>query len=81
MKEAPQSHSFGHYPKVMTMGAIWTVNQLVNREIHLKAQLGLHNSNQVQHLLNFIHCTNLAVNLMLNFTIPQTQSYQNNLDT
>lgn len=54
LKEAPQSHSSSHYPKVMTMGEGRTINQLVNREIHLQALLILHQWTPVHHQHNII---------------------------
>lgn len=54
LTEAPQSHSSSHYPKVMTMGEGRTINQLVNREIHLQALLILHQWTPVHHQHNII---------------------------
>ncbi len=55
--------SFGHYPKLMTIGEGSNEDRLVNRELCLSAQLSLHHDGSVQHPHYCRHCTDPLVHL------------------
>ncbi len=63
----PRSHSFNHYPKLMTIAEGWNVDWLINRKLCLPAQLSLHHNGLVQRL--HYCCTNPSVHLTLHFAL------------
>ncbi len=71
----PRSHSFGHYPKLMTIGEDWNEDQLVNWKICLLAQLPLHHDSPVKCLHYCWCCTNPPVDLTLH--LNKTLRYLN----
>ncbi len=60
-----QSHSFSHYPKLMTIGEGWSEDRLVNQKLCPPAQRPVHHYGPVQRMHFFWCCNNLPVNLTL----------------
>ena len=64
----PWSHSFSHYPKVMTVGEGWNIDGLVNHKLCHPAQLPLHHGSLSQRLqccwlsLSISHSTLPSIN-------------------
>lgn len=58
-----QSHSFSHYPKLMTKGEGWNIDQLVNGEQRLPTQLSLCHNSLAQLLHSCLHRTYLPANV------------------
>uniref|UniRef100_A0A8C6KI56 Ig-like domain-containing protein n=1 Tax=Nothobranchius furzeri TaxID=105023 RepID=A0A8C6KI56_NOTFU len=69
----PRSRSFGHYPKLMTIGEDWDVDRPVNREPGFLAQLPLHHDRSAQRPHHCRRRTNPPVDLPIPPTLTREQ--------
>ncbi len=68
-----RSCSFGHYPKLMTIGEGRNKDRPVNRELCLSAQLPLHHDGSVQSPHYCRRCTDPPVDLSLHPSLTREQ--------
>uniref|UniRef100_A0A8C6LZV4 Nucleolar protein 12 n=1 Tax=Nothobranchius furzeri TaxID=105023 RepID=A0A8C6LZV4_NOTFU len=69
----PRSRSFGHYPKLMTIGEDWDVDRPVNREPGFLAQLPLPHDRSAQRPHHCRRRTNPPVDLPIPPTLTREQ--------